>query len=63
VSSAREQGCKCVFRLLDCIVVKGRREPAEIYEIVALSNAHLPADAARCLELFEAGRGHYLRRE
>jgi adenylate cyclase len=63
VSSAREKGCECVFRLLDCIVVKGRREPAEIYEIVALSPAHLPTDAARCLELFETGRGHYLRQE
>lgn len=63
VAAARETGCECVFRSLDRIVVKGRGEPVEIFEIVALSPAHLPEGAARCLELFAAGRGHYLKQE
>lgn len=63
VSAAKASGCECVFRLLDRIVVKGRTEPVEIYEIVALSPKHLPEGAARCLELFAEGRAHYLRQE
>lgn len=63
VSAAKAKGCKCVFRPLDRIVVKGRREPVEIFEIVALSPARLPEGAARCLELFAEGRSHYLKQE
>jgi len=63
VSAAREEGCECVFRALDRIVVKGRREPVEIFEIVAHSPAHLPEGAARGLELFAAGRAHYIKQE
>jgi len=63
VSAAKAAGCECVFRLLDRIVVKGRTEPVEIYEIVALSPRHLPEGAERCLELFAQGRAHYLRQE
>ena len=63
VSAAKEEGCVCVFRALDRIVVKGRREPVEIFEIVALSSAHLPVEAMCCLELFAEGRAHYLRQE
>lgn len=61
VSKAKAAGCECVFRALDRIVVKGRREAVEIFEIVALSPAHLPEGAARCLERFEEGRAHYLK--
>ncbi|WP_275263051.1 CHASE2 domain-containing protein [Rariglobus hedericola] len=63
VTAAKAAGCECVFRLLDRIVVKGRTEPVEIFEIVALSPAHLPEGAVRCLELFEKGRMHYLQQE
>ncbi len=63
VSGAKAEGCACVFRALDRIVVKGRREPVEIFEIVALSPAHMPEGATRCLELFAEGRAHYLRQE
>lgn len=63
VSAAKAAGCECVFRLLDRIVVKGRTEPVEIYEIVALSSKHLPEGAVRCLELFAEGRAYYLRQE
>ncbi|MDF3057567.1 MAG: cyaB [Rariglobus sp.] len=63
VSAAKAAGCECVFRALDRIVVKGRREAVEIFEIVGLSPAHLPEGAARCLELFAEGRAHYLKQE
>ncbi len=63
VSAAKAAGCECVFRALDCIVVQGRREPVEIFEIVALSPAHLPEGAERCLALFAEGRALYLKQE
>ncbi len=63
VKAAQAAGCACVFRALDRIVVKGRTLPVEVYELTALSPAHLPEGGARCLELFAAGRAHYLRQE
>lgn len=63
VEAAKAAGCECVFRALDRIVVKGRREAVEIFEITALSPAHLPEGAARCLELFAEGRARYLRQD
>lgn len=63
VEAAKASGCTCVFRELDRIVVKGRKVPAVIYEITALAAEHLPEGGARCLELFEQGRKHYLAQE
>jgi adenylate cyclase len=63
VEAAKASGCACVFRELDRIVVKGRKLPAVIFEVVALSPEHLPEGGARCLELFAEGRAHYLRQE
>ena len=63
VDAAKAAGCECVFRELDRIVVKGRKLPAVIFEVVALSPEHLPEGGARCLELFEKGRAHYLKQE
>jgi adenylate cyclase len=63
VEAAKAAGCACVFRELDRIVVKGRKLPAVIFEIVAPAAEDLPEGAARCLELFEEGRRHYLRQE
>ena len=63
VWAAKIEGCACVFRELDRIVVKGRAEPAAIFEIISLSPDHLPEGAARCLELFAEGRAHYLKQD
>jgi adenylate cyclase len=63
VLAAKASGCACVFRELDRIVVKGRKEPVVIFEIVAPSVDELPDAAQRCLELFDKGRGHYLKQE
>lgn len=63
VASAKAHGCTCVFRALDKIVVKGRSKPVEIFELVALTEADLPAGARECLEQFETGRQHYVKQE
>ncbi len=63
VEAAKASGCTCVFRELDRIVVKGRKLPAVIFEVVALSEGDLPEGGRRCLELFEEGRLHYLKQE
>ncbi len=60
VRLARETGCACVFRSLDCIKVKGRREPVEMFEIVGLEEDVTPQTRA-CLEKFAEGRALYLK--
>ncbi len=62
VALARAQGARCVFRELDRIVVKGRSQPVEIFELVGLEEDVAPA-ALECLELFAKARAHYLRQE
>jgi adenylate cyclase len=60
VRLAREKGCACVFRSLDRIVVKGRREPVEIFEIVGLAG-DLNDETRACLDKFAEGRAFYLK--
>lgn len=48
-----------VFRYLDKIVVKGRTQPAEMYEIVCLRE-DLDAETAQCLEVYAEAMKHYL---
>lgn len=59
--AAEAAGDECVFRFLDQIVVKGRRQPAEMHEIVCLRR-ELTAETTLCLEHYAAGMGHYLAR-
>lgn len=63
VKAAKADGCQCVFRELDRIVVKGRIEQVEIFEIVARTPSHLPEGALRGLALFAEGRAHYLKQD
>ena len=57
LQAALAHGCKLNYRMLDRIVVKGRSEPVEIYE---LWDASTDATAsAKCKELYEAGLEHY----
>ena len=60
VRLAREKGCACVFRSLDRIKVKGRREPVEMFEIVGLE-ADVSPQTRACLEKFAEARAFYLR--
>ncbi len=56
--AAEAAGDECVFRFLDKIIVKGRREPAEIYEVVCLRQ-QLDDATARCLATYAHGIEHY----
>lgn len=60
--AAEAAGDDCVFRFLDKIVVKGRTEPAEMYEIVCLRK-DLHEETARCIELYNEGIEHYHAQE
>jgi adenylate cyclase len=56
--SAEAEGDDCVFRFLDKIVVKGRSEPVEMYEVVCLRK-DLDAETQQCIELYTQGVEHY----
>lgn len=51
---AEKFGDRCVFRYLDRIVVKGRRQPVDVYEIMGLRE-HLEVTDFECRQIFEAG--------
>ena len=56
--SAEAGGDDCVFRFLDKIVVKGRSEPAEMYEVVCLRK-DLDDETRQCIEIYAEGIEHY----
>ncbi|MGC6456033.1 MAG: CHASE2 domain-containing protein [Coraliomargaritaceae bacterium] len=57
LEAALAHGCQLSYRMLDRIVVKGRSEPEEIYE---LWDSTIDAiTAAKCKEFYEAGLEHY----
>ncbi len=51
-----------VFRFVDRIVVKGRKQPIGIYEIVGLRK-ELPDSAFECIDYFEKGIQRYLAQD
>jgi adenylate cyclase len=57
--AASKEGDACVFRFLDNIIVKGRKEPAEMYEVVCL-RSDLTEEISRCLDVYAQGIQHYL---
>ena len=56
--SAEAGGDDCVFRFLDKIIVKGRSEPAEMYEVVCLRK-DLDDETRQCIEIYAEGIEHY----
>jgi len=50
----------CVFRYLDKIRVKGRVQPAEMYELVCLRE-DLDSETENCLEIYHRGIEEYLK--
>jgi adenylate cyclase len=50
------------FRLLDRVSVAGRKEPFEIYELLALSDI-LPASSKPLYQYYETGLRHYFDRK
>jgi adenylate cyclase len=56
--SAEAAGDDCVFRFLDKIIVRGRSEPVEMYEVVCLRK-DLDVETQQCIELYAQGFEHY----
>lgn len=50
------------FRYLDKIVVKGRSQPAEIFEVLGFA-AELPQATSDCIGIYEQGIARYLARD
>lgn len=59
---AEQYGDRCVFRYLDRIVVKGKTEPVEVFEIMGLRD-RLPDSQFACKEKFEQAIEAYQQRE
>lgn len=55
-------GDDCLFRHLDKIVVKGRTQPVNMYEIVGLKN-YLPQSAKDCAEAYTKGMEYYFKQD
>lgn len=56
--AAEKAGDACVFRFLDKIIVKGRKEPAEMFEVVCLKD-DLTEEIKACISTYASGIEHY----
>jgi adenylate cyclase len=56
--AAEKAGDACVFRFLDKIIVKGRKVPAEMFEIVCLKE-DLTEEIKTCIATYASGIEHY----
>jgi adenylate cyclase len=61
-AEAGSAGCPCVFRLLDTVVVKGRSQPVDVFEVMGLEG-ELPPMALECRGLFGEGLELYRRQD
>ena len=61
-NEAEKVGDECVFRFLDKIIVVGRTQPVDVYEILGLK-AYLDSDHYSCLNLYNQGINFYLNQE
>lgn len=59
---AQKYGDRCVFRLIDRIIVKGRTQPVDVYEIMGLRD-YLSEQQFECKEYFEKGIEAYRNRQ
>lgn len=55
---AQRYGDDCVFRYLDRVVVMGRTQPVDIYEIVGL-RTHVDRSTLECIDLYETAMAAY----
>ncbi len=60
--AAEEQGTGIAYRYLDKIVVKGRTQPVEMYEVTGFNDV-IGQEALDCLDLFQQGIDNYLKQE
>ena len=56
---AEEQGDGCVYRFLDRIIVKGRKQPVGVYEVVGFKK-DLTQKTYDCLDIFDTAINKYL---
>ncbi len=62
-AAAEEHGDgQCVFRFLDRIIVKGRRQPVGIHELMGLRDI-LPPESRECARVFTEALGKYFRQD
>ncbi|MDR0354108.1 MAG: CHASE2 domain-containing protein [Opitutaceae bacterium] len=61
-AEAEASGCPCVFRLLDTMVVKGRSQPVDVFELMGLAG-ELPPETLECRGLFGEGLALYRRQD
>ncbi len=61
-AEAERAGCPCVFRQLDTVVVKGRSQPVDVFEVMGLAG-ELPPAALECRGLFGEGLELYRRQD
>ncbi|MFB6274129.1 MAG: CHASE2 domain-containing protein [Salinibacter sp.] len=59
---AEQHGDRCIFRALDQIVVKGKTEPVQVYEIYGLEE-DVDSKDRECIELYEEGYRLYLQQD
>jgi len=59
---AEKHGDECVFRYLDRIVVKGRTDPVDVYEIMGLHD-HLSDEYFECKRKYESAMQAYQQQE
>ncbi|MEO0797037.1 MAG: adenylate/guanylate cyclase domain-containing protein [Verrucomicrobiota bacterium] len=62
MAAATAAGDACVFRYLDKIRVKGRSQPAEMYELVCL-RIDLDDETKRCLAIYQEGIECYFKQD
>ena len=60
--AAEKQGSGIAYRYLDKIVVKGRTQPVEMYEVTGFNDV-IGQEALDCLDLFQQGIDNYLKQE
>jgi adenylate cyclase len=61
-SESEEITDRCVFRMLDRIVVKGRTKPVEVHELVGFRDQLSDSDF-QCIDLFERGLTAYFKQD
>jgi adenylate cyclase len=61
-AAARKEKDDIAFRYLDKIVVKGRTQPVEMYEVMGFT-VDLTPEAVGCIEIYSAGIEKYLARD
>lgn len=61
-NEAEKIGNECFFRHLDKIIVMGRTQPVNVYELAGL-RSHMSQETQNCMQVFEDGLQAYFKQE